>query len=42
LILPGHQDQSGRQRTFAELLIDCKEDRTLGSVIVGMLRETNR
>jgi hypothetical protein len=26
-------------RTFAELLIDCEEDRTLQAVLVGMLRE---
>jgi hypothetical protein len=25
--------------TFAELLIDCEEDRTLQAVLVGMLRE---
>jgi hypothetical protein len=26
-------------RAFAELLIDCEEDRTLQAVLVGMLRE---
>jgi hypothetical protein len=29
-------------RAFAELLIDCEEDRTLGAVLVGMLREGER
>ena len=27
-------------RAFAELLIDCEEDRTLRAVPVGMLRES--
>jgi hypothetical protein len=28
-----------KTRTFAELLIDCEEDRVLRAVLVGMLRE---
>jgi hypothetical protein len=28
--------------TFAELLIDCEEDRVLRAVLVGMLREADR
>jgi hypothetical protein len=29
-------------RTFAELLIDCEEDKVLRAVLVGMLREAER
>jgi hypothetical protein len=32
--------RSPQDRTFAELLIDCEEDRMLRAVLVGMLRET--
>jgi len=31
-----------QSRTFAELLIDCEEDRMLRAMLVGMLRDTKR
>jgi hypothetical protein len=31
-----------KTRTFAELLIDCEEDRILRAVLVAMLREAER
>jgi hypothetical protein len=40
---PNRQIQgSPATRAFAELLIDCEEDRVLRAVLVGMLREVDR
>jgi hypothetical protein len=48
-MLPNFQraDQIGefwgnpQRRSFAGLLIDCEEDRRLGGMLVGMLREAD-
>ena len=50
LMLPDFEHPTGSEssgatpegRAFAELLIDCEEDRRLRAVLVGMLREGDR
>ena len=50
LMLPDFEGPTGsarfwsypQSRAFAELLIDCEEDRVLRAVLVGMLREADR
>jgi hypothetical protein len=37
--VPCHVGSYPERRAFAELLIDCEEDRTVQAVLVGMLRE---
>jgi hypothetical protein len=42
---PGRRLYDGvcpQSRAFADLLIDCEEDRALKAVLVGMLREADR
>jgi len=43
---PGRSDRrvlgNPKTRAFAELLMDCEEDRTLRDVLIGMLREGDR
>ena len=38
----GEFSSYAQSRAFAELVIDCEEDRTLRAMLVGMLREAER